>query len=233
MSRLNSIVLVSGGMDSLVTAAVAVQESDAVNFLHITYGQRTQEAERRCFHKLVEFYEPADSMIVDISYLRQMGGSSLTDPALKIQQFGESRGIPNTYVPYRNGNFIAIATSWAEIIVANRIYIGAVEEDSSGYPDCRESFFQAAEETINQGTRDDTGIKIITPVIHMEKSEIVKLGERLQVPFESSWSCYKYNDVACGSCDSCVLRIRAFQKAGLKDPLPYRSKISWEACTDI
>ncbi len=227
--KIKSVVLVSGGMDSLVTTAIAANESDEIYFLHLNYKQKTQAKEKEAFEKIVEFYKPAGILISDIDYLSQIGASSLTDNNIRVKTYHENNGdVPDSYVPFRNGNLLAIATSWAEVIGADRIYIGAVEEDSSGYPDCRESFYQAYEKAINLGTKDATRIKIHTPVIHKRKAEIIKIGEKLGVPFEYSWSCYKNNEVACGVCDSCHLRIKAFKEAGIKDPIPYAIDIDWD-----
>lgn len=224
-----SIVLLSGGMDSLVTAAIAVNESDEIYFLHLNYKQKTQEKELLSFKQITRFYNPKGTLIIDIDYLSKIGGSSLTDNKIKIKNHTETdETVPNSYVPFRNGNLLAIATSWAEVIGASKIYIGAVEEDSSGYPDCRESFYKAYQKAIDNGTKNETKIEIVTPIIHLEKSEIIKIGNELGAPFEYSWSCYKENEEACGVCDSCYLRINAFKKAGLKDPIPYKIKIDWK-----
>ncbi|MEF3694130.1 MAG: 7-cyano-7-deazaguanine synthase QueC [Candidatus Cloacimonadota bacterium] len=217
-----AIVLLSGGMDSLVTAAIAATESDSLNFLHVDYGQRTMQKEADCFTKLCDFYQPKRHLTLKMMWLSEIGGSSLTDPTLQIKDHSGSSEIPNTYVPFRNANLIAAAVSWAEVIGAERIYIGAVEEDSSGYPDCSESFFRALQETIDLGTAGKQRIEIRTPVIHLSKAEIVKRGAELKAPFELSWSCYRDNNIACGTCDSCHLRLKAFKKAGIPDPIPYR-----------
>lgn len=222
-----AIVLVSGGMDSLVTAAIAKKESDEIYYLHLNYGQKTEDREMRSFRKMCKFFNPKDIFVVNISYLKDIGSSSLTDGNMEIKDFDGSGEVPTSYVPFRNAHLITIATSWAEVIGVNRIYIGAVEEDSSGYPDCRECFYQAMEKAVDLGTKDETKIKIITPIIHKKKSEIIKLGVKLGAPLELSWSCYKNNDIACGKCDSCVLRINAFKKAGMKDPIPYEIEIDW------
>ncbi|MCF7919814.1 MAG: 7-cyano-7-deazaguanine synthase QueC [Candidatus Cloacimonetes bacterium] len=225
---MKGIVLVSGGMDSLVTAAIADQECDEIYFLHVNYGQSTLDKELNCFYKLEKHYQPKDTLIADIDYLGQIGGSSLTDSSMEITDHDSSEGIPSSYVPFRNANFLSIAASWAEVIKAERIYIGAVEEDSSGYPDCRQSFFQAFEKAINLGTKDTTVIKICTPVIKMNKAEIIRKGLELKAPLQHSWSCYRREDKACGTCDSCVLRINAFKKAGIPDPIPYAINIDWQ-----
>jgi len=218
-----AIVLVSGGMDSLVTAAVAMRDNDECYFLHVNYGQLTEDKELECFSQICAHYQPAGFKTASIAYLADIGGSSLTDKNLQVLDHEESEAaiVPNTYVPFRNAHLMAIATSWAEVIGANRLYIGAVEEDSSGYPDCREAFYQSLEQSINLGTKDDTQIEIITPIIHLSKASIVKLGKELNAPFAYSWSCYRSNEIACGSCDSCYLRLKAFREAGCEDPIPY------------
>ncbi|MCD4819682.1 MAG: 7-cyano-7-deazaguanine synthase QueC [Candidatus Cloacimonetes bacterium] len=218
---IKGIVLVSGGLDSLVTASIAQQECDEIYFLHLNYGQKTERKELESFQKLQKFYKPIDSLIVDISYLKQIGGSSLTDDSIAVKDFTGEIEVPDSYVPFRNAHLVTIATSWAEVIDANRIYIGVVEEDSSGYPDCREEFYESLQKTIDLGTKEETNIRIHIPIVHKNKSEIIKIGFELGAPFEHSWSCYKNNDIACGTCDSCVLRLRAFKKIGIKDPIPY------------
>ncbi|MDY6915580.1 MAG: 7-cyano-7-deazaguanine synthase QueC [Candidatus Cloacimonadota bacterium] len=222
-----AIVLISGGLDSLVTAAVANKDCDEINFLHLNYGQLTHEKELEAFHNISEFYQPKNTLLADISYLQQIGGSSLIDDKIRMSSSSELNKIPNTYVPFRNAHLLSIAVSWAEVIEANRIYIGAMEEDSSGYPDCRESFYRAFQKAIDLGTKDDTIIEIKTPIIHKHKSQIVMLGKKLKAPLHYSWSCYKNNQVACGVCESCKLRIRAFKEAGIKDPILYQIEIDW------
>lgn len=219
-----SIVLVSGGMDSCVTAAIAREESDESAFLHISYGQRTQARERKAFNDIADFYVIEKRLDVSIEYLARIGGSSLTDNKIAVAEANlESVEIPTSYVPFRNANMLAIAVSWAEVLGANSIYIGAVAEDSSGYPDCRPKFFQAFQKTINTGTRPETHIEIRTPIIHLRKFEIVKKGIELNAPLHLSWSCYRNEDRACGICDSCALRLRGFERAGVKDPIEYQT----------
>jgi len=208
-------------MDSLVTAAIAKNEYELA-FLHINYGQRTEKRELKAFNDIADYYCVKEKLVVNIKYLSQIGGSSLTDKNIKISDADLiTNGIPTSYVPFRNANILSIAVSWAEVTGANKIFIGAVEEDSSGYPDCREVFFDAFNEVISLGTKPNTDIEIVTPVIHMKKNEIVLKGNELKAPFELSWSCYKNEDIACGECDSCALRLRGFQLAGIKDPLTY------------
>ena len=216
------IVLVSGGMDSLVTAAIAVKECSETYFLHVKYGQRTEKRELESFHKIREHYNPLDYMICSIEYLKQIGKSSLIDKAIALDEHIKLGHIPNTYVPFRNAHLLAIAVSWAETIDANMIYIGAVEEDSSGYPDCREVFLSAYNEAIRMGTKNDIPIDIKAPLLHLSKKDIVLKGCELMVPFHYSWSCYKDNELSCGVCASCQLRLKAFQEANIKDPLSYR-----------
>jgi 7-cyano-7-deazaguanine synthase len=222
---MSSIVLVSGGMDSCVTAALATCESDAVALLHISYGQRTEARERKAFNDIADHYGARKRLDVSIEYLANIGGSSLTDASIKVTEADlESKEIPSSYVPFRNANMLAIATSWAEVLGASRIYIGAVAEDSSGYPDCRPEFFEAFQQTIKTGTKPDTHIEIRTPIIHLSKAEIVKKGIELNAPLHLTWSCYRSEDVACGTCDSCALRLRGFEQAGVKDPIAYADR---------
>ncbi len=216
------IVLISGGMDSCVTAAIAKAENENVAFLHISYGQRTEKRERKAFNDIADFYNIEKRLEVSIEYLAKIGGSSLTDESIEVSEADlESKEIPSSYVPFRNANMLSIATSWAEVLRANAIYIGAVAEDSSGYPDCRPEFYAAFEKTIEAGTKPDTFIKIKTPIIELSKAEIVKKGIELNAPLHLSWSCYKNEDLACGTCDSCALRLRGFAQARITDPLLY------------
>jgi 7-cyano-7-deazaguanine synthase len=222
-----AVVLVSGGMDSCVTAAIANLQYEPA-FLHVNYGQRTETRELKAFHSIADHYGAAQRLVADISYLGAIGGSSLTDRNIEVAKavperlFGpKEKNIPTSYVPFRNANILSIAVSWAEILGAEHIFIGAVEEDSSGYPDCRKEFYKSFEKMAGIGTRPETKIRIETPVINMKKSEIVKRGTELNAPFELTWSCYQNEDLACGICDSCALRLRAFQLAGVNDPIPY------------
>ncbi|HMS42953.1 MAG TPA: 7-cyano-7-deazaguanine synthase QueC [Pyrinomonadaceae bacterium] len=218
-----AVCLVSGGMDSCVTAAIAKSENDEIAFLHISYGQRTERRERQAFNDIADFYNVEKRLDVSIEYLAKIGGSSLTDKNIEVAEANlESTEIPTSYVPFRNANMLAIATSWAEVLGANSIYIGAVSEDSSGYPDCRPEFYEAFEKTIEKGTKPDTNIKIKTPIIKLSKAEIVKKGLELNAPIHLSWSCYRSENLACGTCDSCALRLRGFDRAGVKDPISYQ-----------
>ncbi|HEX5084315.1 MAG TPA: 7-cyano-7-deazaguanine synthase QueC [Blastocatellia bacterium] len=220
-----AVVLASGGMDSLVTTAVAARECELA-MLHISYGQRTEKRELKAFNDIADFYKAGHRMAAGIAHLAKIGGSSLTDHSMEVSRADlESKEIPTSYVPFRNAHMLSIATSWAEVIGAGLIYIGAVAEDSSGYPDCRPEFYEAFQRAIDVGTKPETKIEIVTPVIRLRKSEIVKLGVELGAPLELSWSCYKREDVACGECDSCALRLRGFREAGSRDPLPYMIEI--------
>ncbi len=217
-----AICLVSGGMDSCVTAALAYRDVSRLAFLHISYGQRTEARERKAFEALAEHYGVKQRLVVSLAHLVQIGGSSLTDSGIAIAEANlQSQSIPASYVPFRNAHLLSVATSWAEVIGGRYIYIGAVAEDSSGYPDCRLEFYEAFQQAINLGTKPSTNIKIRTPVIAMKKAEIVNLGQELAAPLELTWSCYARSDRACGECDSCALRLRAFRKAGVSDPIPY------------
>lgn len=217
-----AIVLVSGGMDSALTAAFAFKKFKLA-FLHVNYGQKTQKRELKAFNDIADYYKVEKKLIVDIGYLKTIGGSSLTDEKIKISGADlKSEKIPSSYVPFRNANLLAIAVSWAEVIKAEKIFIGAVEEDSSGYPDCRKKFFESYNKMINLGTRPETKIEIVTPIIGFNKRKIVLKSLELKSPLHLTWSCYENNDVACGVCDSCALRLRGFQMAGVKDPVSYK-----------
>jgi 7-cyano-7-deazaguanine synthase len=219
-----AVVLASGGMDSCVTTAMAAQECDLA-LLHVSYGQRTERRELKSFNDLADFYRAKLRLVASIAYLAQIGGSSLTDQKIAVSRANlTATEIPTSYVPFRNAHFLAIATSWAEVIGARRIYIGAVAEDSSGYPDCRPEFYQAFGQAIRRGTKPETEISIVTPVIHLRKSEIIRRGLELGAPLHLSWSCYQAEDVACGVCDSCALRVRAFREACMPDPILYASR---------
>ncbi len=220
----SAIVLVSGGMDSCVTAAIAAGDSDRLAFLHVSYGQRTEVRERKAFNDIADHYGIEKRLDVSIEYLAKIGGSSLTDERMNVTEADlSSKEIPTSYVPFRNANMLSIATSWAEVLGARAIYIGAVAEDSSGYPDCRPEFYQAFQKAIDAGTKPDTHITIRTPIIHLSKAEIVKKGIELNAPLHLTWSCYRSEDLACGTCDSCALRLRGFERAGMKDPISYAS----------
>ena len=217
------ICLVSGGMDSCVTAALANSENDTVAFLHVSYGQLTETRERKAFNDIADFYGVEKRLDISIEHLAKIGGSSLTDSRIDVTEADlDNIEIPSSYVPFRNANMLSIAVSWAEVIGANAIYIGAVAEDSSGYPDCRPEFYQTFQNVIDTGTKPDTHIEIRTPIIHLTKAEIVKKGIELGAPLYLTWSCYRSEDLACGTCDSCALRLRGFEQTGLQDPILYR-----------
>ena len=215
-----AVVLLSGGMDSCVCAALAARDYEAAA-VHASYGQRTEERDRKAFLGICDRLEIRDRLVVRNEALRAIGGSALTDANIAVpESHALGREIPVTYVPFRNAHFLAVAVSWAEVLGAGKIYIGAVEQDSSGYPDCRPAYYDAFNEVIQQGTKEGN-IKIVTPLIAMRKHEIVRLGLELGAPLDLTWSCYSREDRACGVCDSCVLRLRAFQEAGTADPIPY------------
>lgn len=217
-----AVCLVSGGMDSCVTAAIAGVENDELAFLHVSYGQRTEARERRAFEQIADHYGVKKRLAVSIEHLAKIGGSSLTDHSMPVSEPNlSSREVPASYVPFRNAHLLSIATSWAEALGAQRIYIGAVAEDSSGYPDCRPEFYAAFQRAIDVGTRPETNVEIVTPVIAMRKSDIVRRALELGAPLEFTWSCYQASEHACGRCDSCALRLRAFSEAGVRDPISY------------
>ncbi len=219
-----SIVLLSGGMDSLFCAALACKTKEDVSFLHMNYGQKTSTRERKSFDDIADFYSiPMDKRkIIDMTFLKQIGGSSLTDDSILVKNYqGDSNLIPNSYVPFRNSIILSLAVSWAESIDAEELLIGANYEDSPGYPDCRPNYFESFNQVIKEGTKDGN-IKILTPVLMMKKKEIVLRGQELKVPWALSWSCYKNTDKACGECDSCALRLRGFKEAGIADPIDYK-----------
>jgi 7-cyano-7-deazaguanine synthase len=222
-----AVCLVSGGMDSCVTAAIANQENDELAFLHVSYGQRTEQREREAFESLADHFNVGLRLVVSFDHLARIGGSSLTDNSIPVTVADlTARAIPSSYVPFRNAHLLATAVSWGEVIQANAIYIGAVAEDSSGYPDCRPEFYAAFQQAIDVGTKPETRIEIRTPVLGMRKSEIVQTGLSLQAPLHLTWSCYQSSDLACGNCDSCALRLRAFREAGTTDPIPYASALN-------
>lgn len=217
-----AVCLVSGGMDSCVTAAIAREENDELALLHVSYGQRTEQRERRAFDEIADYYQTKLRLAVSIEHLTRIGGSSLTDYKIPVTRANlGATEIPSSYVSFRNAHFLSIATSWAEVIQARRIYIGAVAEDSSGYPDCRPEFYAAFQQVIDLGTKPQASLEIRTPIIAMTKREIVLRGQSLGAPLELTWSCYQDSEQACGTCDSCALRLRAFREAGVTDPIRY------------
>ncbi len=227
MKKRNAIVLVSGGMDSALTAAYA-DKKYFLYFLHINYGQKTQQRELKAFNDIANYYKVTHKLVVDISHLKDIGGSSLTDKKVKVSKADlKSKHIPTSYVPFRNANILSVAVSWAEVIAAKKIYIGAVEEDSTGYPDCRKEFFDSFNNMIKKGARPGSGIKVETPIINFTKKDIVLNSIKLQAPLHLTWSCYTENKNACGECDSCALRLRGFQQAGLMDPISYKKIVKY------
>lgn len=229
-----AVVLLSGGMDSCVSTAIARERHGAGNIalLHAGYGQRTQRRERRAFEEIADFYGARQRLVVQLDHFRAIGGSALTDEKIAVpeNELGapgpQGSAIPVTYVPFRNAHFLSVAVSWAEVIGAGAIHIGAVAEDSSGYPDCRPEYYRVFQELIHAGTRPETRIEIVTPVIQMKKGEIIRRGLELGAPLHLTWSCYQQEEAACGACDSCLLRLRAFAEAGATDPIPYRRVVS-------
>jgi len=234
-----AVVLLSGGMDSCVTAAIA-HETHQLALVHASYGQRTERRERQSFDEIADFYSVNERLVVRLDHLSLIGGSALTDEriavpervraplgARQIEVENPSAGneIPVTYVPFRNAHFLAVAVSWAEVIGASAIFIGAVAEDSSGYPDCRPAYYRVFQQLVREGTRPETQIEIVTPVIGMRKREIIQRGIELGAPLDRTWSCYQFDDEACGSCDSCRLRLKAFMEAGVTDPIAYRARV--------
>ena len=261
-NRPQAVVLLSGGMDSCVTGAIAAQEC-RLAALHVSYGQLTEARERRAFEEICNYYGIAERLVINQSYLGRIGGSALTDARIPLREADpsaselgnrrndtdvsfrgtgnrstgwasrEAAGIPASYVPFRNAHFLAAAVSWAEVIGAERIYIGAVEPDSSGYPDCRPEYYRIFNRLIEAGTRPETQVEILTPLIHLRKHEIVKKGVELEAPFHLSWSCYRSSETACGTCDSCALRLRAFEQAGVSDVIPYSSRAGFPSCSEV
>ena len=246
-TKRKAIVLLSGGMDSCVTAAMA-RETHEPALLHACYGQRTEARERRAFEEIADYYKVRERLVVRFEHFSQIGGSALTDARIVVPESvrqglkpqerkkessadvaaeaathkPQREEIPVTYVPFRNAHFLSVAVSWAEVIGANAVFIGAVAEDSSGYPDCRPEYYRAFQEVVREGTKPESRIEIVTPVIHLRKSEIIRQGIKLGAPLHLTWSCYQSEEVACGVCESCVLRLRAFAEAGEKDPIAYR-----------
>jgi len=229
-----AVVLLSGGMDCCVCAAIACHLHGPANvaLLHAMYGQRTEKRERQAFDAIADFFQIRQRLVVKLDHFRAIGGSALTDTKIEVpeNELGapgpSGSSIPVTYVPFRNAHFLSVAVSWAEAIGAGAIYIGAVAEDSSGYPDCRPEYYRVFQELIRVGTKPETKIEMVTPVIAMKKSEIIRRGRELGAPLHLTWSCYQGETAACGRCDSCLLRLRAFSEAGFADPIPYREHAS-------
>jgi len=233
-SPTKAVVLLSGGMDSCLTAAIAIDGHDAENvgLVHASYGQLTQGRERKAFEDIADFYAIRQRLIVQLDHFRVIGGSALTDERMAVPENAlgapgpHGSEIPVSYVPFRNAHFLSVAVSWAEAIGASSVYIGAVAEDSSGYPDCRPEYYRVFQELVRVGTRPETQIEIVTPVITLRKSQIIRRGVELGAPLHLTWSCYQSEDAACGVCDSCLLRVRAFAEAGVPDPIPYRRTVA-------
>ena len=227
-----AVVLLSGGMDSCVCAAIACDRHGPENvaLLHAMYGQRTEKRERQAFDAIADFYQIQNRLVVKLDHFRAIGGSALTDKRIEVpeNELGApgpgGSAIPVTYVPFRNAHFLSVGVSWAEAIGAGAIYIGAVAEDSSGYPDCRPEYYGVFQQLIRVGTKPETQIEMVTPVIAMKKSEIIQRGRELGAPLQLTWSCYQGETAACGKCDSCLLRLRAFAEAGMTDPIAYRER---------
>ena len=226
MKPVDAIVLLSGGMDSLVCLAEALTKHGSVALLHLNYGQKTSAREQRAFQEIAEHYgiPLTHRKIIDMQFLRQIGGSSLTDDGIKVKTYtGDSSEIPSSYVPFRNTIILSLAVSWAEVLGASQLFIGANQEDTPGYPDCRPSYYQAFNRVVQEGTKNG-GIVVQTPVIGLKKKDIIKRGVELQAPLQLSWSCYQNSELACGICDSCALRLRGFSEANIKDLIPYQKE---------
>jgi len=211
----------SGGMDSTLSAYMMQSEGYEIIAVHFNYDQRTEKKELECFHNICDTLNVKEKYVLDLDFFKQLGASALTDKNLEVPTGGVEEGVPITYVPFRNGIFLSMAAAIAEKEGASVISIGVVQEDSSGYPDCRESYIEAMQNAINLGTKDETDITINMPLVHLLKAEIVKKSLELNVPLELTWSCYKSEEKACGVCDSCRLRLNGFEKAGVKDPIEY------------
>jgi 7-cyano-7-deazaguanine synthase len=224
-----AVVLVSGGMDSCVAVAIARQTHELA-LLHASYGQRTEGRERQAFDEIADYYAIRERLVVHLDHFAQIGGSALTDKRITIPEANRGtpiagNDIPPTYVPFRNAHFLSVAVSWAEVLGASAVFIGAVAEDSSGYPDCRPEYYRVFQQLVREGTRPETQIEIVAPVIEMRKWEIVRRGIELGAPLDRTWSCYQFEDAACGVCDSCRLRLSAFAEARTSDPIAYRARV--------
>lgn len=227
--RPKAVVLLSGGMDSCVTAAIA-RETHELALVHASYGQRTERREQQAFTEIADFYGVRERLIVQLRHFAQIGGSALTDTRIAVPEGNtgapvSGNEIPPTYVPFRNAHFLSVAVSWGEVIGATAIFIGAVAEDSSGYPDCRPEYYRVFQQLVREGTKPETQIEIVTPVIGMRKWQIIGKGLELKAPLDRTWSCYQFEDAACGVCDSCRLRLSAFAEAGIGDPIAYRAQV--------
>lgn len=224
MKKRTAVVAVSGGMDSCVTAAFSALDFEPA-FMHFNYGQRTEKREKQAFEQIADYYSVKNRLSIDFTHFRLIGGSALTDESMAIHDADlQNKSVPATYVPFRNANILSACVSWAEVLGAEAVFIGAVYEDASGYPDCRPEFYSAFEKMVDTGTKPETNIKIITPIINLTKAEIVKKGIELNAPLQLTWSCYRNEEEACGECDSCAFRLRGFQQAGIEDPIPYKKR---------
>jgi len=220
-SRKKAVCIISGGMDSALGAKIAQNEGYELIALHFNYGQRTENKELECFRKIAKDLACTETYEIDLDFFKQIGASALTDSSLEVPTTGVEDGVPITYVPFRNGIFISVATALAEKHGAEALFIGVVEEDSSGYPDCRDTYIKSMQESINLGTKDETKLEIKMPLVHMKKFEIVAKSIELSVPLKDTWSCYQNEEKACGVCDSCRLRLKGFKLAGVEDPITY------------
>jgi len=217
-----AVVILSGGMDSTTAVFIAKKKGYEIIPLHFNYGQRTEKKELKSFNDICNYLGIKNRYVIDIPFFKQIGASALVDENIEVPVDGIKPGVPVTYVPFRNGIFLSIAAAVAEKEGASALFIGVVEEDSSGYPDCREEFIKNMERAVNYGTKPETHIKIKTPLIHLKKEDIVKKAIEVGVPLELTWSCYKEENEACGVCDSCRLRLKGFEKTGIKDPINYK-----------
>jgi len=225
-----AVVLLSGGMDSLTAAGVALRDGCALALIHFNYGQRTEEAEYRAFLKIADFFAVPEQrrLVVHTNFFALAGGSALTSSKVAVPAANlDSKEIPVTYVPFRNAVLLSMAVGWAEVLGAKRVYYGAVSQDSSGYPDCRPSFIEAFNRLVAEGTKPGSGIEVRAPLVAMTKAQIVQTAREMGLPLEATWSCYVRNDFACGVCDSCALRLRGFEQAGVQDPIAYKRPVSF------
>jgi len=220
-NRKKAICVMSGGMDSTLSAYMMKNDGYEIIGVHFNYDQRTQKKELECFHAICRELNVEEKYVLDLDFFKQLGASALTDKTIEVPTSGVEEGVPVTYVPFRNGIFLSMAAAIAEKEGACVISIGVVEEDSSGYPDCREQYIKSMQDSINLGTKDETNIQIKMPLVHLQKSQIVQEAIKFAVPLELTWSCYKNEDEACGVCDSCRLRLNGFHLAGVTDPIKY------------
>ena len=216
-----AVCILSGGMDSTLSSYMAKQQGYEIIAVHFNYGQRTEHKELEAFRNICTLLNVKEKYEINIPFFTQIGASALTDTSIDVPTGGVEAGVPITYVPFRNGIFLSIATAIAEKHEAEALFIGVVQEDSSGYPDCTDSFISKMESAMNQGTKEETKLEIITPLVHMTKEQIVKKAIELDVKLEYTWSCYKNENKACGVCDSCRLRLNGFKLAGVTDPIEY------------